>query len=185
MPSFRKPRIKPLVAALLVLSFLLITSCDRADEVGLNPGDRAPAFEMRDLAGRSVTLDQFNGKVIILNFWATWCAPCIAEMPALEKLYLKFRDQGLVVLSVAVDDTSEAVNVFREQLKLTFPIVIDVKREGAAKYKVIGFPETFVLDRAGKIILFTDPDTGMPVTKIVGPKRWDSPSMIKALQVYF
>jgi thiol-disulfide isomerase/thioredoxin len=110
------------------------------------PG-RMPAFHLRDMAGHEVSSAQFQGKVVLLDFWATWCAPCKQEMPGYEKLYRRYRDRGLVVIGIAADSDATLVSKFAKQLKITYPLLIsgmDVQR-----YGVEGLPTTLLVDRRG------------------------------------
>lgn len=163
----------------LVLPLLLVLGvcgCTRSGEIGLHPGDLAPEIDLPGLVAESYSLKSYTGKVVLVNFWASWCAPCIEEMPALEKLYQTYKDQGLMVLSVAVDDQREALDGFRRDLGITFPIALDEKGDVKNRYKITGYPETFLVDREQKLQLFPDPDNGSPVVRVVGPRRWDGPS---------
>lgn len=124
----------------------------------------APDFELKDLEGKKVSFKDFKGKVVLLNFWATWCAPCRAEMPSLENLYRSFKGKGLVVIGVSVDNSDNSVRSFVRQKKITFPILLDSKKEVSFDdYGVIGLPVTFLIDQKGII-----------VEKVFGERQWDS-----------
>ncbi len=124
----------------------------------------APTFELKDLEGKKVSLNDYKGRVIILNFWATWCAPCRAEMPSLEGLYRSFKDKGLVVIGVSVDSSERTVSSFVRGKGLSFPILLDKEKEVAFdSYGVVGLPVTFIIDRSGVI-----------VEKVFGERQWDS-----------
>ena len=156
------------------MSIFVLSSCTRSGEVGVNPGDMAPDFRVQNLEGKEVALSSFRGKVVLLNFWATWCAPCIAEMPALERLYSKYKSKGFEVVAVAGDDTVESVREFQRKYGLSFTILLDSRDVTAKPYRIIGFPESFVIGRDGKLIMFTDPDDGNPTVRMTGPRDWDS-----------
>lgn len=123
----------------------------------------APSITGTDTDGNTVRLSGFRGKVVFLNFWATWCVPCRLEMPAMERLYQEFRGQGLVVLAVNVQEGPSAVRAFIRELKLTFPVVLDSKGEAATKYLVRGLPATYLIDRNQVI-----------VGRAIGAREWDS-----------
>lgn len=116
-------------------------------------GFLAPDFELTTLEGEAVQLSRLQGQPVIVNFWATWCAPCKAEMPAMQRVYEQFRDQGLVILAVNAtnQDTRQAAADFTSQYSLTFPILLDTGAEAAQQYQVRALPVTFFIDRAGNI----------------------------------
>jgi thiol-disulfide isomerase/thioredoxin len=96
-------------------------------------------------------LAQYQGKVVVLNFWATWCVPCRTEMPDMEATYRKYRDQGLVILAVNADESSEAIAVFVNELGLTFPILRDSQRKARDAYDIRFLPTTLFLNRDGRV----------------------------------
>lgn len=127
----------------------------------------APDFTLADLGGKKVSLSSFKGTVVLLNFWATWCGPCRAEMPALNKLYLDLRDKGLAVLAVSVDDSEKSVRAFMKQRKFSFPVLMDTEKEVSFdSYAVMGLPTTVLVDKKGMI-----------AETIIGEREWDSPQM--------
>jgi len=107
-------------------------------------------FTLADLTGKSWTLKQLSGKVVVLNFWATWCPPCRKEMPDLESLYQQFKDQGLVILAIS-DEEMGKVKPFVAQEKVTYPILLDPGRKVNGLFQINGIPKTFVYDRNGKL----------------------------------
>lgn len=111
----------------------------------------APAFILRDIKGAKKGLSDFKGKVILLNFWATWCPSCREEMPSLEGLWEKFRAKGVMVIAVAVDRRSEEVESFARRLGLTFPILLDADGTVRRDYEVIALPMTYIIGKDGKI----------------------------------
>ena len=107
-------------------------------------------FTLTDLSGKSWSLKQLNGKVVVVNFWATWCPPCRKEMPDLEALYQQFKDQGLVILAISDEDAGK-VKPFVAQEKVTYPILLDPGRKVNELFQISGIPKTFVYDRNGKL----------------------------------
>ncbi len=108
-------------------------------------------FTLTELGGKTWTLKEQRGKVVVLNFWATWCPPCRKEMPDLETLYRQFKDQGLVILAISDEDTGK-VKPFIAQQKVTYPILLDPGRKVNELFQIDGIPKTFVYDRNGKLV---------------------------------
>jgi len=109
-------------------------------------------FTLTDLNGKNWTLRDLRGKVVLLNFWATWCPPCRKEMPDLEALYRRFEPQGLVILGVSDEDVDK-VKPFIEQQGITYPVLLDPGRKVNELFQIQGIPKTFVYDRDGKIVV--------------------------------
>jgi peroxiredoxin len=149
-----------LAATILVLTFLMA----RRQGVILDsppiqvepPGQRnvvAPEFALADLSGNRVRLSDHRGRVVLLNFWATWCPPCRAEMPSMERLYQAYRDRRFAILAISGDRGGKAVvESFVQERGVTFPILLDPANEVFAQYGVRGLPSSFLLDRQGKIV---------------------------------
>lgn len=149
---------------IIVIVFALILgsthlSCAKTDQL-------APDFTLNDINGNKVTLSQFRGKVVILNFWSIWCGPCVAEMPSLDNLYRESKDKGLVVIAIAVDNPEKAVRSFIEEKKLTFLVLLDKDKKVYFKYSLYGIPVTLLIDRKGFI-----------AEKFIGERDWNSPEM--------
>jgi pSer/pThr/pTyr-binding forkhead associated (FHA) protein/peroxiredoxin len=121
---------------------------------GRGAGEMAPAFRLQNGNGEWVALSSFRGKVVFLNFWATWCGACRSEMPSLEALYKKFRNEkGLTVLTISVDQQgTETVRPFLDRTGYDFPVLLDQTNQVSSEYGVSGIPATFLIDGSGKII---------------------------------
>ena len=167
-----------LALTLLVLRFQNSGLSNLGSEIDFSqykpePGYLAPRFKLRNLEGNLEGLDNHFGKVIIINFWATWCAPCVQEMPSFENLYRRYRSYGLTLLAVSLDknNTSKKVKKFVEKYNLSFPILLDT--EGAAEklYPSFTIPFTFIIDKSRRI-----------VARVDGAKSWDSPETFKAVK---
>jgi peroxiredoxin len=108
-------------------------------------------FTLTELSGKMWTLKELRGKVVLVNFWATWCPPCRKEMPDLETLYKQFKDQGLVILAISDEDAGK-VKPFVAEQKVTYPILLDPGRRVNELFRIEGIPKTFVYDRGGKLV---------------------------------
>ncbi len=109
-------------------------------------------FTLTDLQGRTWTLKDLRGKVVLVNFWATWCPPCQKEMPDLEALYNRFKDQGFVILAISEDEETAKVAPFIAERKISYPILLDPGSKVNEQFQVEGIPKSFVYDRDGKLV---------------------------------
>jgi thiol-disulfide isomerase/thioredoxin len=161
---------------------LILSSCDSLKSRGIAPGDLAPELPFPDLNGENFSLEKVKGKVVLINFWASWCGPCILELPNLEKLQQRLRGRDFSVIAVGIDDQKENLASFKAQYGLTFPILVD--EDGASKqaYHLGGVPETLMLDKQGRVVLFIDPEDQQPTAKVNGPREWDSDSIVKQIE---
>jgi cytochrome c biogenesis protein CcmG, thiol:disulfide interchange protein DsbE len=130
---------------------------------GLKAGVAAPGFTLPGLGGGTTDLGALRGQVVLVNFWATWCPPCVEEMPSLERLHRTLGPEGLVVLGVAVDHEDKTVQDFVTRHGVTFPILRDPEAHIAAAYRTTGYPETFLIGRDGTVMRI-----------FVGPAQWDT-----------
>ena len=127
------------------------------------PGTKPPEFKGATTDSRTVSLDCLRGKVVLLNFWASWCQECRPEMPMFERLHREFAAQGLSVIGINAREGKPAIHQYAKELHLTFPLVLDPKGEINAAYGVIGLPATFLIGRDGRA-----------VARTVGPREWES-----------
>jgi peroxiredoxin len=138
----------------LALGTLSIGSMARADDVCDARARRANLdFTLRDIAGNEVTLADYSGHVIVLDFWATWCAPCRVAIPDLVELYERYRDRGFVVLGVSVNDPVTRLEPFAQELRMSYPVLIGDGRYDLQEAfgPLIGFPTSFLITRDGRI----------------------------------
>ncbi len=109
------------------------------------------SFSTTTVAGEHISLDDYRGQVVMLNFWATWCPPCRAEMPAIETVYEQYRDQGFVVLAVNNAERMDQVDAFATQYGLTFPVLLDYSAAIQHQFGITGYPTSLFLDANGKV----------------------------------
>jgi len=133
----------------------------------------APNFCLEGLDGRKVELKTFKGKVIFINFWATWCGPCKEEMPSMEALYQQYKEKDFVFLTISVDYGGiKQVKEFIKQNRYTFPVLLDPKCETFDVFRVKGIPTTLIIDKKGRMI-----------GKAVGPRNWKNPEFTSLLNM--
>lgn len=136
-------------------------------------GDEAPNFRLPDLDGKVTSLSQFRGKVVLLNFWATWCGPCRIEMPAMEQLYRSFSRREFQILAISTDSQGvAATRPFQQRSGLTFPILHDTDMRTGVTYGARSLPMTLMVDRQGIVR-----------QKIIGARDWDSPEARELIQL--
>jgi peroxiredoxin len=136
---------------------------------GLAKGQPAPNFTLPDLDGQMVSLTDFRGKVVLINIWATWCPPCVEEMPSMEKLYQELKGEGFEILAVSIDESgAKVVTPFMKKHKLSFPALTDPKGTIKSIYKTTGVPESFVINKDGTLLEI-----------VIGPRDWAAPEVIR------
>ena len=124
-----------------------------ANDVRPDEGHFAPDFALRTLEGNTVRLSEFRGqKVVLINFWATWCPPCRLEMPTMQQVYSEYKGKGFEILAVNIEpDAKQAINDFMKELRLTFPVALDSDMKVSRKFRLIGLPVSILIDRQGII----------------------------------
>ena len=168
----------PYAGALLVVGLLVGVAWFGRDRFQpVTAGRPAPEFSATSLAGEPVELTSYRGKVVLVNVWATWCAPCREEMPSMERLYNQVRSQPggedfeILAVSVDVGVSTSALEAFGEEFGLTFPIVHDPAGEIQNIYQTTGVPESFVIGRDGIIY-----------KRIAGATTWDAPQYLELIR---
>jgi thiol-disulfide isomerase/thioredoxin len=168
---------KPLIAAIMILVLCAplgtlhaeLPSPELSHELTrLQPPVTAPGFNLTDLDGEQHTLDDYRGKVIMLNFWATWCPPCRHEIPSMESIYQDLGDKGFVVLAINQFETPDHVFAYMGQLSVfpTFPIPFDLDSKVSELYGVKGLPTTLLINRQGQVVY-----------RAVGGRNFDHPQV--------
>lgn len=157
--------LKAAIGALLcALGWVVVTSMqERVVEVG----DVSPKFAITTDQGLRVSRDSFGGKVLVLNFWATWCAPCVEEVPSLDQFQRAVADSGVVVVGVSVDKNPKSYANFLKRFRVAFQTARDPEANISSDFGTFKYPETYIIDRTGRV-----------VQKIIGPRNWNDPEII-------
>ena len=165
-----------IIIGMIIISVGIIALLQNKNTTFIPPGDPqlgkgtpAPNFTLPDLTGKSVSLTDYRGKVVLLNIWATWCPPCVEEMPSLEKLHQAMKGESFEILTVSLDESgAEVVTPFMKKHKLNFPALIDSAGTLKNLYQTTGIPESLIITKDGVIL-----------EKIIGPRNWASSGAIK------
>ncbi|MEE8551144.1 MAG: redoxin domain-containing protein [Gemmatimonadota bacterium] len=164
-----RPRVRTVVLALAILAVVGIVALlafNAGEPLGVEVGDRVPAYSAPSLDGGEVSLADHLGEVVLVNVWATWCGPCRVEMASIQALYDTYRDRGFNVLAISVDagsDSRQVVEKFAAEYELSFTILLDRDSRITRLLRTVGVPETFVLDREGRI-----------AKRVIGASDWSS-----------
>ena len=155
-PIFSRPRSWAVVFFVLLAAGPAWIAWSRPDDtLAIPPAPRAgapaPAFSAATLDGESVALADLRGQVVVLNLWASWCAPCRAEMPALERVWQRYVDDGLVVLAVNQGEDAATIEAFVAEYDLSFPIALDPREQVGRQYELVAYPTTLFIDRDGVV----------------------------------
>jgi len=148
------------------------SACGQGPKVA-TVGERAPDFTLVDLKGKTWTLSELKGQVVFVNFWATWCPPCIEEMPSMQKLYTMLPQDKFKMLAILNNDNPAIASSFATKFGITIPILNDRDNKVGPEYGLTGVPETFIVDKQGVVR-----------EKFIGPARWDSPMSVQMLMKY-
>ncbi|MCB2184641.1 MAG: TlpA family protein disulfide reductase [Desulfobulbaceae bacterium] len=148
---------------------LLLAACSKEDEskpgevLKAEVGKPAPNFTLTDIDGKQWQLSSLRGKVVFINFWATWCPPCQEEIPSMQALYEGMADAPFQMLSILNNDRPDYARMLADKIGFTFPILMDPESTAAAQYGLTGVPETFIIDTQGVLR-----------EKFIGPRPWNS-----------
>ena len=170
MRTFNLERaIQSLIVMLLAVFVYVIF--DSFHERIVEVGDSAPDFSITTDSGRTITAASFGGKLLVLNFWATWCPPCIEELPSLNEFANRFAKAGVVVLGISVDSDEKIYRDFLARARVSFLTARDPDNKINAEYGTLKFPETYIIDARGKV-----------VRKIISNTDWMSERMLKDVE---
>ena len=159
------------IYTVILLAVFVVSGCTKREAPALE-GNIAPDFTLNDLSGRPVQLSSLRGKVVLLNFWATWCPPCQGEIPSMLRLNQLMQGKSFQMLAVSVDEGGkDAVNAFFNKRGAALPALLDSDGAVARRYGTTGVPETFVIDAKGVIM-----------KKVVGAMDWSSAETVSALE---
>ena len=139
------------VIVLTMTMLLLPTSCSVGYTKTTPQEKAAPDFHLKSLDGQVVSLNDFRGKPVLINFWASWCGPCREEMPYLQQVYDEWTGKGLVLLTIDIGETPAAIKKFFAENNLSLPVLLDSDKEVGRVYGITGVPETFLIDKNGII----------------------------------
>ena len=161
--------VSPLLFLAIFLGYGVLTRPPTApSDASPRLGQPLPDFTLPDLQGNQVQLAALQGKVVFINIWATWCPPCVEEMPKIQRLYDQLHARGLEVLAISIDTLgAQVVGPFMQQHQLTFPAFLDPTSRIERLYRIGGVPESFIVDKGGLL-----------VEKVVGPRDWSHPRVI-------
>lgn len=163
-------------AAFFLILFVLLMigySYFRRENSGLKPGVRAPSFSLASRTG-VVTLKDYSGQVVLVNFWATWCPPCASEMPSLERLNQRMSGKKFKILAVSLDEEGwPAIDRFIKKIPLRMTVLMDARGDVASEYGTSFLPESYLIDRQGVI-----------VQKYSGPRDWLDPQIVLEIETY-
>ena len=162
-----KPIVFFLAVGLVAFSFVYYQATHTGAPRMVNIGDVAPDFTVNDSDGKQLKLSDLRGNLVFLNFWATWCPPCVHEMPEMELLNRAFKDRKFQMVAVSVDDNWETVAGFYKEHNLSLPAYLDAGQKVSTRYNVFKFPETLILDRNGHVL-----------KHYIGEQRWASPHLL-------
>jgi cytochrome c biogenesis protein CcmG, thiol:disulfide interchange protein DsbE len=158
--------IKAAIGVLLIVLVAVIYHSIRERIVGV--GDRAPFFSITTDAGRTISTSDFGGRLLVLNFWATWCPPCVEEMPSLDQFQKTLADEGVVVLGISVDKEEQAYKAFLSRAGVSFHTARDAEARINADYGTFKYPETYIIDTRGRVL-----------RKYIGPEDWMDERMLR------
>lgn len=160
----------------LIIATLLLAACGQDEgrsRGGIEVGGPAPDFSLTDLDGRQWKLSELRGKVVFINFWATWCPPCMGEMPSMQALHEGMPPESFQMLGLLYNDRPEFARNLMKKIGLGFPVLVDQENQIATAYGITGVPETFLVDAEGIVR-----------EKIIGPQDWNAPEARELMKRY-
>jgi len=166
MPTGRTERILRVSIGVLLGALVCVIFLSMRERI-VQEGDSAPDFSITADNGRTITTANFGGKLLLLNFWATWCPPCIEELPSLDQFQRQFANSGLVVLGVSVDKDEKAYRRFLSRVNVSFLTARDPDSKISADYGTFKYPESYLINRDGKVVM-----------KVINATNWIDDKMV-------
>jgi peroxiredoxin len=170
MPSSKVDLILKGLLGILVVALIWV-SAGTLEQTIISAGDKAPAFSIVADNGKTLTRSDFGGRLLVLNFWATWCPPCIQEMPSLDAFQERMRAKGVVVVGVSVDKNPQTYKQFLDRAKVSFTTARDPEANISSSYGTFKYPETYIINTDGKV-----------VEKFIGPENWMDPKIVERIE---
>ncbi len=164
---------KKLLILMVVFCFFLFFSACKQKPTTLKVGDAAPDFSLVDRQGKTWSLSELKGQVVFINFWATWCPPCLKELPSMQNLYTRIPKEKFKMLAILNKDKLASADFVANKKGLTFSILDDEQNVVGIKYFLTGLPETYIVDKQGIIR-----------EKIIGAAQWDTPGAVQMIMNY-
>jgi peroxiredoxin len=170
MSSPKTERLLRAAIVLLTFTFVFVIATTLRERV-VTVGDSAPDFSITADSGRTITAANFGGRLLVLNFWATWCPPCVQETPSLSRFAAQMAPAGVVVLAISVDKDAKAYRAFLDRMKPAFQTARDPQAKVNADFGTFKYPETYVIDTSGKVR-----------RKFISDQPWDSENMVNDIK---
>lgn len=178
-PQFKRKKVdhRAIILILLAVIVMVVLFSLRQNSAylkfsPLETGRPAPNFTLPGLDGKMVSLSNYQGHVVLVNIWATWCLPCVDEMPSMERLYQELKDENFEIVAISIDEMgAEAVAPFMKTKNLSFAALLDPEGTIKSVYQTTGVPESFIIDKQGIL-----------VEKIIGPRNWADPAAVRYLR---
>ncbi len=164
---------KKLLILMVVFCFSLFFSACSKEQAALKVGDTAPDFSLTDRQGKIWSLSELKGQVVFINFWATWCPPCLKELPSMQNLYTRIPEENFKMLAVLSKDLPYQADHVAKQKGITIPILDDAQNIVGSDYLLTGLPETYIVDKQGIIR-----------EKVIGAAQWDAPDYVQLIMKY-
>lgn len=170
MPSANTDRLLKLLIGFLVVALVYVAGTTLEQRI-VGVGDTAPRFSITADSGKAISRSEFGGKLLVLNFWATWCPPCIQELPSLNEFQERMRAKGVVVVGISLDKNEQVYKQFLQRARVSFTTARDPEANISSSYGTFKYPETYVISPDGKVL-----------EKFVGPENWMNPEVLSRIE---